>query len=461
MSDASSPRGSSEPSAQADPGPGTRPVGRAPASERWLVFVLTTMGMLAAVDRQILSLLINPIKADLGLTDVQISLVIGAAFALAHIAFTLPAGYIADSRSARMLVAGGGWVWSIMTMGCGVTTNFIQMFVMRAGVGAGEAAINPGALAILRRAIPSERRGRAFGTFYMSLMIGAAIAVLVGGLLVGAIERNRDAFGGIMSDISPWRVALFIVGGIGIPISALMLTIRIPAAQAARPPERGVAQDAPAKADADPVSFRAALYFISANRRFYLPLWVSNVAFMLNTAAFAGWLAAMAQRNFGLSAQDTGIALGSAMLIMPQLGLLVSGRLIDRLGVGLGLKGASLVGAIGATGFWLGATLVPQMQTEMAFFAALWISYLFCQAPMPAYATLLSAITPAELMGKITSIQLILLGVLGMAIGPTLVALVSDNFLSGPRAIANALSIVAFSVGWIPVVGFLALRRVL
>jgi MFS transporter, Spinster family, sphingosine-1-phosphate transporter len=442
MSDAASSGGAATPVVAANP------VTRAPANEKWLVFVLTVMGMLAAIDRQILSLLINPIKADLGLTDVQISLVVGAAFALAHIAFTLPAGYLADSKSARMLVAGGGWTWSIMTMGCGAAGNFVQMFVLRAGVGAGEAVINPGALAILRRAVPPERRGRAFSIFYMSLMIGAAIAVLAGGLLVGAIEQNRDAFGGLISNVSPWRVALFIVGAAGIPLSALMLTIRVPSLTKA-------VQDS----NTEMVSLGAAFRFIKANRRFYGPLWVSNVAFMLVTAAFAGWLAAMAQRSFGLSAQETGIALGAAMLIMPQLGLFVSGRLIDRLGARYGLKSVALVGAIGTAGFWLGATLVPQMQTQLWFFGVLWVSYMFSQAPMPAYATLLSAITPAELMGKITSVQLILLGVLGMAIGPTLVALVSDTFMSGPRAIANALSLVALSVGWIPVVGLLILRR--
>lgn len=92
MSDAASSGGAATPVVAANP------VTRAPANEKWLVFVLTVMGMLAAIDRQILSLLINPIKADLGLTDVQISLVVGAAFALAHIAFTLPAGYLADSN---------------------------------------------------------------------------------------------------------------------------------------------------------------------------------------------------------------------------------------------------------------------------------------------------------------------------------------------------------------------------
>lgn len=423
---------------------------RAPGHEKWLVFVLTIMGMLAAIDRQILALLINPIKADLGLTDVQISLVIGAAFALANIAFTLPAGYIADSRSARTLIAGGGWIWSLMTIGCGMATNFVQMFAMRAGVGAGEAAIMPGALAILRKSIPPERRGRAFSIFYMSLMIGAALALLAGGLLVGAIERNHAAYVAVLGEVSPWRIALFIVGALGIPVSALMLTIR-------------VSNPAPETDGAGPaaISFTAAFRHIAANRRFYLPLWISNVAFMLMTAAFAGWLAAMTQRKFGFTAEQTGLALGAAMLVMPQIGLLVSGRMIDRLSIRHGMKGVAMVGAIGTSGFWLGATLVPQMQGEMMFFAVLWVSYLFSQAPMPAYATLLSSITPPDLMGKITSIQLILLGVLGMVVGPTLVALVAEGLFDGDDAIGDALSTVAFVVGWIPMVGLLVLGRAL
>lgn len=135
----------------------------ASAHHQWrLVIVLLVMSSLGAIDRQVITLLVNPIRETLRITDVQISLIVGAAFALSNTLFTLPAGFLADRISRRGLIACGALIWSLFTVACGTAGTFTRMFLYRIGVGFGESVIQPCALSMLRAALSPERRGRGF-----------------------------------------------------------------------------------------------------------------------------------------------------------------------------------------------------------------------------------------------------------------------------------------------------------
>src|SRR5690348_15861315 len=135
----------------------------ASARHQWrLVIVLLVMTSLGAIDRQVITLLVNPIRDALRITDVEISLIVGAAFALSNTLFTLPAGYLADRVSRRGLIAGGALIWSLFTMACGAAGTFTRMFAYRIGVGFGARLIQPCVLSMLRAALSPERRGRGF-----------------------------------------------------------------------------------------------------------------------------------------------------------------------------------------------------------------------------------------------------------------------------------------------------------
>src|SRR6185437_2802034 len=201
----------------------------ASARHQWrLVGVLLVVTSLGAVDRQVITLLVNPIRDTLRITDVQVSLIVGAAFALSNTLFTLPAGYFADRMSRRGLIAAGTLVWSFFTMACGAAGSFARLFVYRIGVGFGESVTQPCALSMLRAALSPERRGRGFAVQAMGAMGGSALALMIGGLAIGAIERSGIHALPIVGAVQPWQTTLVLVGLLGLPLPLLLVTVREP-----------------------------------------------------------------------------------------------------------------------------------------------------------------------------------------------------------------------------------------
>ncbi|MBL8628779.1 MAG: MFS transporter, partial [Rhodospirillaceae bacterium] len=268
----------------------------------WLVFCLLFLMMLGTIDRQIVSLLVNPIKEDLGLTDTQISIVYGAAFALANLAFTLPAGYFADRLNRRLLVGLGATVWSVMTLFCGMASNYWQLLWTRAGGGFGEGVIGPCSMSMLRSALSPERRGRGFSVFSMASMTGSALALVVGGILIGVITEAGITSLPIVGDVAPWQIVLILIGAVGTPLGLLMLTVYEPI------------REQPA-ADASGATFREALSYIGARWKLYLPLFAYQALYGLSALSFGAWIAAMIGRSYGLSIPQIGATLGLMMLI--------------------------------------------------------------------------------------------------------------------------------------------------
>ena len=135
------------------------------------------------IDRQVLSLLVGPIREDFGITDFQFSLLQGLAFALLYTFAGLPLGRLADRYSRRFILAGSVFFWSLMTCACGATKNFTQLFVARMGVGAGEAGLAPPAYSIITDSFRPEHLGYAMSFYKVGVKVGGGLALVIGGLL--------------------------------------------------------------------------------------------------------------------------------------------------------------------------------------------------------------------------------------------------------------------------------------
>jgi len=146
----------SEQTATADTGKSGYP---SPVYSWYVVVVLTVAYMFSFLDRQILALLIEPIRQDLEITDFQISLLLGLAFGIFYTALGIPIGRLADRRSRRGIIAVGVTIWCLMTAACGLARNFSQLFLARIGVGVGEATLNPSAYSLISDYFPRQRRG--------------------------------------------------------------------------------------------------------------------------------------------------------------------------------------------------------------------------------------------------------------------------------------------------------------
>jgi MFS family permease len=196
-----------------------------PARKAWAVtFILTAIFALAYVDRQVLAILAEPIKRDLGLSDSQIGLVIGFAFFVSYSLAAIPIGALVDRISRRRVIACGVAAWSALTAASGMAGSFLQLICARALVGVGEASIFPAGASLIGDHFPRERRMRASTVF----IFGGALAFMLGGVLLKAFEPLDGVPLPVVGARKPWQLVFLTLGAVGVLFVLLSLFIREP-----------------------------------------------------------------------------------------------------------------------------------------------------------------------------------------------------------------------------------------
>ncbi|HET7333870.1 MAG TPA: MFS transporter, partial [Rhizomicrobium sp.] len=193
-----------------------------------MLVVLLIAYTLSFLDRTLLSLLIAPVKQDLGLSDTGISLLLGFAFALLYTVVGVPLGYLADRTNRRRLIITGIVFWSTMTALCGLAKNFWSLFAARIGVGIGEATLTPAAYSILSDSFPRKRLGRVMAIYSVGLPLGSGLALGLGGVLIDWITSLGPVALPFLGVLAPWRLSFIFVGVSGLAVVLLMLSVREP-----------------------------------------------------------------------------------------------------------------------------------------------------------------------------------------------------------------------------------------
>jgi len=196
-----------------------------------VVAILIATAVLSYTDRQVLSLLVDPIRADLGISDTQVSLLLGTAFAVVYGIAGLPLGYLADRTSRRNLIFGGVLVWSIGTLACGFSQTFGQLFASRLVVGLGEAVLSPAAISLISDYFPPARRGMAVGCFLSGIAMGIGASILIGGGVLHLVQLGALANTPLATQ-APWRLVLLVIGAPGLLWALAILAIREPVRRA-------------------------------------------------------------------------------------------------------------------------------------------------------------------------------------------------------------------------------------
>ncbi|MEO8453216.1 MAG: MFS transporter, partial [Gemmatimonadota bacterium] len=233
----------------------TDPVPARSRAPWYLLGVLTLAYTFSFIDRQILNLLVAPIRRDLALTDFDMSLLQGFAFAIFYTLLGIPLGRLADRTDRRRLVAAGIALWSIMTVVCGAARTYGQLFVARIGVGVGEAALSPAAYSLIADSFPRERLGRAASIYNFGVHFGSALALIVGGAIVQQVSGPGLIDLPLIGQIHRWQIVFWAVGLPGLLVALLALTIREPA----RAPRK----------ESEQTSFREVVAHIADRRGFY------------------------------------------------------------------------------------------------------------------------------------------------------------------------------------------------
>src|SRR5258708_14916503 len=176
----------------------------------YVVFILMVCYTLSFVDRQILSLLVGPMKRDLAISDTRIGLLQGVAFALFYGLMGLPLGRLADTRNRRNVIIVGVVLWSFLTGACSAARSFWSLFLARMGVGVGEATLSPSAFSLITDYFPKEKLGAALSVYSMGIFIGSGLALIAGGSVVDAVTRMPAVTLPLLGAVAPWRFTFLI-----------------------------------------------------------------------------------------------------------------------------------------------------------------------------------------------------------------------------------------------------------
>lgn len=401
-----------------------------PSSARaWAtVAILMVAYVLSFVDRQILNLLVEPIRRDLAINDTQMSLLMGLSFALFYTVCGIPLGRVADTRSRRGLIAVGILFWSAATAACGMAKLYWQFLLCRIGVGVGEAALSPAAYSLIADSFPAERRATAISVYSMGVYLGSGLAFLVGGLVIQFASAQGDVTLPVLGEVRPWQLIFLILGVAGVFFTLLMLAIKEPVRRGAG---AGVA-----------VPLSEVGRYIRANRRTVL---LHNFGFA--GLAFAGygsaaWIPTFYIRTYGWDAGQVGIVYGSIVAVFGCLGIVFGGRLADWMAK-RGRSDANMrVGLYAALGALPMVVLFPVMET--AFLASLLLApAVFCLSmPFGVAPAAIQEIMPNSMRGQASAIYLFVITLIGLGVGPTAVALVTDFVFADDSALRYSLLIV-------------------
>jgi MFS family permease len=414
-----------------------------PASAQawYLVFVLLIFYIFSFIDRQIISLLVEPIKRDLQVSDTQIGMLQGLAFALFYTFFGIPIGRLADRMNRKVIIAAGVIAWSAMATWCGLAKNWTQLLIARAGVGVGEAALSPAAYSMISDAFPREKQGRAFSVYNMGIAIGAGIAMLMGGLVVAAISEEGKTYAlPLVGEVRAWQFVFIVTGLPGMLLPLLLLGVHEPA-------RRGLIkmQSASGEDFGQKVPFGEVVKFMMKHSDYYSLHFVALAMLAMVGYAVGGWLPTVIARTYGVPAAQVGLVIGLSTIFINTTGIFLAGRLCD-FWVARGQTDAPIkvcmVVAI--------ATLVTSsLPAFMPSFAVAIVAICVAGLPFHGYVAMgpmaVNQVTPNQMRAQISSAYLFTVNLIGLGIGPTLVPLISDYVLRDPMQIRWALLIVVVS----------------
>ncbi len=403
----------------------------------YVVGVLTIVYIFSFIDRQILNLLVGPIRRDLGISDTQMSWLMGTSFAVFYTFFGIILGRLADSRSRRSLIALGFIFWSIMTAGCGLARNFTQMLLLRMGVGVGEATLSPSAYSMISDYFPKEKRATAISVYSMGIYIGSGIAFLLGGAVIGYVSTQGTIVIPIIGSIRPWQAIFLIVGMPGVLLSLLMYTVKEPIRRGLRS-----VQLSPGTGKQSIAPLKEVLSYVRSNSKTFICHTVGFALLSFSSYGTSAWIPTFFVRNHGWTASKAGIVYGLVVMVFSTLGVAAGGWMADRMAL-RGYRDATMrIGffvAIAWFPFGIPYPIVDNVNLAVGLMA---VSAFFASAPFGVAPAAIQQIMPNEMRGQASAIYLFVINLIGLGIGPTAVAMTTDYVFHDDNAVRYSIMIV-------------------
>lgn len=409
-----------------DPAALGRQTGRLPSAAA-ATAVLMGASACSFVDRQIMSLLVEPIRSDLGLSDTEISLLLGLAFVSCYALAGPPIGMLIDRHRRWRIVAAGIAFWSLMTAACAFAGGYWQIFFARMGVGVGEATLNPAAYSLIPDLVPREKLGISIATFGLGVYAGAGLALVIGGGVIGLLSTHPVILLPVVGAIRWWQAVFLIVAALGLPVAII----------ASRMPEPtrvgGTGKEAP--------TFRAVLAYFWSHRGVIGAVTLCWAFVLMAGYSVGAWFPAFLIRTFGWSAGQVGLWFGLVVVVAGAAGAVTGGLASDW---AARRRGDGRVWTV--TGFALAAApaaIAYPLAGSAPLALALAGVFTVCQAAAAASVpTVLQQILPSRMRGLGSALVLAVTILLGAGLGPTVVALVTDLAFGDRLMIRYSLAVV-------------------
>lgn len=393
----------------------------------WCVVALLLVAYtVALVDRQVLSLMVKPIRAALSVTDTQLSLLAGFAFVLFYTGLGLPCGRLADTTNRRNLIVAGMILWSIATVACGLASTFGELFLARMLVGVGEATLGPAAYSLIADHFPPGPRAKAVSVYTMGVFMGTGSALMFSAAAVALTAGQSEVTVPLLGSLQPWQAAFVVVGLPGLAVAALI-------ALGVREPARHEASDTGN-------SLRAAVSFVRGNAGILSPMLIGFALNGLINYGLTTWVATLFIRLHGWSAGAIGSTYGAILVLFGSAGVLVGGWLGSRVpptGSGTVRIARNALACIIPVLALLSATTSPWIDLVALSILAFLIGIPAALSPVALYQ-----VTPNAFRGQIIAFYLLGATVLGLGVGVTLIAVATDHLFHDDQAIGWSLGVV-------------------
>jgi MFS family permease len=412
-----------------------------------LILILVLLYVFAFLDRQVIAMMVDPIRKSLGIDNLQVSYLMGLSFALFYAAGGLPMGWLVDRFPRRWVLYLGVTAWGLAQASCGLAATFTQLFAARLFVGVGESCLMPAAHSMISDTVPRNRLAVAISIYSMGAVVGAGISNILGGALVSSMFQHTSFTLPILGETHPWQVVFLATGLPGLAVAWLIWLVKEPA--------RGTS---PA---ADPARTRRSMWpFVARHWRlwvcFVMVFGVMNVAY----GALLFWQPAYFSRYFHWTAAQYGLALGLISAIAGAAGMFFSGTVVDRM-FARGVKDAHLRyymwALIISTPFVIVALLSPNV---WIYLGLIWIAQFATVNFLGFASAAVQLTTPSELRGRMSALfTTVIVSLLGAGLGSSLPAWLAKSVIHNEVRLGYALALTIGLCVPIAVLGTLFGRR--
>lgn len=395
----------------------------------YVVGVLLLAYISSFIDRQIISLLVKPIKTSFGISDTQMGVLMGLSFAVLYTLVGIPIGLMADRMNRKRIISWGVLVWSIMTIFCGMAGNYSLFFLARVGVGVGEAALSPAAYSIISDYFPKKKLATALSVYNMGIYLGSGLSILIGAALRTMIGKENIVLP-FVGEIFSWQMIFFYIGLPGILIVFLVQTIKEP---------KRVEFDSE-KEIIETSSFKEIIAYFKANRQTFSYLNFSMAFMAFATYAGIYWVPTMLGRVHGWADTKAGVTFGLLVTIFSTLGVISGGKYADYLtktGVVQAKMLAGFRGMIAASLCTVGL-LIEDINIGIYFIAGFCF---FSSFPYGSATAAIQEIVPNKMRAIFSAFFLFVVNIIGLGFGPLTVGFLNDAVYNDPNKIHYSIFI--------------------